>query len=425
MSSSPINSATASRCTSSPICRVGLVLLTCWLGISSHAYAQYTDTILYNFNGPPNDGRSPNSTLIQTADGSFYGTTQFGGTNGGANQTSGIIFKMTPAGSLTVLHNFSGPPDGGTPGGSLVQGSDGLFYGTTESGGVGSLPFGTVFKMTASGTLTVLHSFFDGTVPSDGDEPTGALVAGADGNFYGTTFSGGVTGEGTIYNISPTTGAVTILHSFSDTTGDGAQPLAGLILASDGNFYGTTSKGGANNFGTIFRMTMTGGTAAVTILHSFSNATTDGDDPEARLTQGTDGNLYGTTSVGGTAGQGTVFEMTTSGTVTILHSFAGGPSDGTAPRAELIQGTDGNLYGTTSGGGSADKGTVFKITPIGTLTVLHNFNDGSVANDGVLPIAGLIQGLDGNLYGAAAEGGSASDGAIFKLSPSSVAPMSF
>ena len=268
---------------------------------------------------------------------------------------------------------------------TLVQGADGNLYGTTYEGGANNE--GTVFQVNPStGVLTTLHNFAG--PPNDGRNPTAGLVLASDGNFYGTTNGGGANTWGTVFKITPG-GTLTLLHSFAVV--DGSQPWSGLVQGTDGNLYGTTTFGGSNEIGTIFKIT-TGGT--LTTLYNFAEA--DGAIPYASLIQGTDGNLYGTASNGGTNNDGTVFKITTGGTVTLLHSFTN--TDGAHPYGRLVQATDGTFYGTTVQGGSSSVGTVFKITSSGTLTTLHNF-DGTTASN---PFAGLIQAADGSFYGTTA-----------------------
>jgi uncharacterized repeat protein (TIGR03803 family) len=318
------------------------------------------------------------AALIQGTDGNFYGTNLAGGTLG-----YGTVFKITPSGTLTTLHNFGPLPSGTYPRAALVQASDGNFYGTTSEGGTNSCLYGgtnfgcgTLFKITPSGTLTRLYNFCSQSGCADGEAPGGALVQGTDGNLYGTTRSAGnmgggcsaIGGCGTVFKIT-TTGTLTTLHSFDLT--DGANPDAGLIQATDGNFYGTTYSGGANNnctygtCGTVFKITLAG---TLTRLHSFDN--TDGANPIAGLIQATDGNFYGTTGGGGNgpcgAGCGTVFKITTTGTLTTLHIFDN--TDGSLPTA-LVQDTNGTLYGTTYLGGTngyhycgGTCGTIFSLS---------------------------------------------------------------
>jgi len=377
-------------------------------------------TVLYSFGTNPNDGVSPQGALVQDSDGNLYGTTNFGG-NGNSSGTSsyGTIFKITPSGTETILFRFSDTSsDGANPAGGLVLGSDGNFYGTTSQGGARNQ--GTVFKVTPSGTETVLYSFQynSPTNPSDGSNPRAALVEGADGNFYGTTYNGGggqtngfSYGAGTVFKITPS-GTETVLYSFTGTS-DGANPAAALVQGSDGNLYGTASSGGSVGGGTIFEITPAG---AESVFYQFGSNQNDGAGPRAALVQGGDGNLYGTTSGGGSNGLGAVFKITAAGTETLLHSFAGSPNDGASPEAAMVQGSDGNLYGTTYSGGSQNNGTVFRITPAGAETVLYSF--GTNLNDGANPQAALVQGSDGNFYGTTySGGGSRNYGAVFQITP--------
>lgn len=297
--------------------------------------------------------------------------------------------------------------------GGLIQATDGNFYGTTEIG-IGASKFGTVFRITPGGVLTTLHTFNN----TDGAEPVAALVQGTDGNLYGTTARGGANicklrasyllSCGTVFKIT-LAGTFTSLDSFDQATGYLAS--ASLIEAKDGNFYGTTPWGGTSNFGTVFKVTPAG---TLTVLHNFD--ATDGEKSYGALVQGTDGDLYGTTSFGGGNPNfgGTVFKITPSGTLTTLHSFD--ISDGSGADAALILASDGNFYGTTSNSGTTNTGTVFKITPGGTLTTLHTF-DGT---DGELPMAAVVEGTNGELYGSTKYGASSACtegcGTIFRLS---------
>jgi uncharacterized repeat protein (TIGR03803 family) len=316
----------------------------------------------------------------------------------------------TPAQKVKTVHTLDGI-DGSNPEAALVQGANGIFYGTTTFGGAngcdGELGCGTVFSLTAGGKLTTLYSFCSqgGSRCPDGSTPTSGLVQGTDGDFYGTTYDGGVNGYGTVFKITPG-GALATLYSFDNT--DGAQPHAGLIQAADGKFYGTTYEGGPNSCGiyqcgTIFTITV-GGT--LTTLHSFDG--TDGQNPNG-LVQGDDGRFYGTTILGGASDRGTVFSITPSGKLTTVHSFcsqgAKTCTDGTYPQAGLIQATDGNFYGTAGGGGANFYGTVFRLTPSGTLTTLHSFD----FTDGAYPNAALVEGTNGDFYGVTDLGGTGTD----------------
>jgi uncharacterized repeat protein (TIGR03803 family) len=354
------------------------------------------ETVLHSFAGGGTDGSSPSAALILASDGNFYGTTANGGPNG-----NGTLYKITPAGVETVLYAFTGG-DGGGPFGALVEGSDGNFYGTTSGGGPNFN--GTVFKITPAGVMTMLHSFTGGT--SDGSSSNASLIQGLDGNFYGTTSGGGASANGTVFNITPA-GVETVLYSFTGGS-DGSEPQAALIQATDGNFYGTTSGGGASGHGTVFKITSAG---VETVLHSFAGGT-DGSNPAAALTQGSDGNFYGTTYSGGSSNLGTVFKITPAGVETILHTFTSGTTDGNYPAASLIQGSDGNLYGTNGSGGASNSGNLVKFTPAGTETVIYSFNSGP---EGQSPV-GLIEGSDGNFYGTTSSGGTSGNGTVFKLS---------
>jgi uncharacterized repeat protein (TIGR03803 family) len=298
----------------------------------------------------------------------------------------------SPGPSLNVLYNFTGSNDGAIPNASLVQGTDGNFYGTAEDGGGGGV--GNVFKMTPAGVFTTLVSF-DLTTAG---YPGAGLVQGIDGNFYGTASSGGSDFDGAVFRMTPA-GALSILVSF--TGANGQEPFAGLVQGIDGNFYGTTGGGGSSSNGTVFELTPAG---AFATLASFNG--TNGEDPFATLVQGSDGNFYGSTGFGGntyvspsTPGDGTVFKITPAGTLTTLVSFTG--ANGQEPVGSLVQGTDGNFYGTTQFGGSSNDGTVFKMTPAGTLTTLVTFTGAN----GQWPRAGLVQGSDGNFYGTTDSGG--------------------
>jgi uncharacterized repeat protein (TIGR03803 family) len=381
-----------------------------------------TLTTLATFDGAnkPPLGGGPNAQLVQASDGNFYGTTQTGCCG------YGNVFKITSSGTVTSLHNFcsvspSFCADGSMPVGGLVQGSDGNLYGVTAGGGDQKQSAGTIFKITTGGSLTTLYTFCTNQQSPcpDGKAPTGGLVQGPDGNFYGTTHSGGAYSSGTAFKITPG-GTLTTLHAFCQSSvpcTDGSEPNGGLIVGSDGNFYGTGYFGGANSSGNVFVMTPAG---AVTTLYSFPlhDATgalfPDGENPNGGLVQGSDGSFYGTTQSGGQSGGGTVFKITSNGQLTTIYNFcsaAGGTcADGKIPNGGLVQVSGGGFYGTTQQGGSAgnNSGTVFQITSGGTLTTVHNFcsqNGQSYCADGGDPSAGLTKGSDGNLYGTTNGGG--------------------
>lgn len=325
--------------------------------------------------------------------------------------------------SFTTLASFNGS-NGSQPGAALVQGADGNFYGTTSEGGNGPYAgFGTVFKITPGGTLTTLYAFCSQPNCTDGAAPQTGFIQAADGNFYGTTTFGGAApapaGGGTVFKITPA-GTLTTLYTFSSDPGNpgyagGNYPFTGVIQALDGNLYGTTQTGGDGQ-GTVFKLTL-GGT--LTILHSFCSQglpCTDGTAANG-LIEGADGNFYGTTYAGGANGSGTIFRITPQGTLTTVHSFCSQPNciDGQGPQGRLVQVADGNFYGTTTGGGTSLFGTVFKITPAGAFTTLYSFCSQSNCADGSAPWAGLIQASDGNFYGTTSGGdGGINGGTAFK-----------
>jgi uncharacterized repeat protein (TIGR03803 family) len=348
------------------------------------------------------NGAFPWAPLVQGNDGNFYGTTQNGGNpvcvfNLGYYTGCGTVFQVTPSGRLTTIFSFDGT-NGSQPFAGLVQAANGDFYGVTSSGGTGNFEglcpnnCGTIFTVTPSGTLTTLYNFSF----TDGAQPTGALIQAADGNYYGTTGGGGPSNAGTFFKITPS-GTLTTLYAFADLT-DGASPYGSLIQALDGNFYGTAWQGGPNGFGTVFTITPNG---IFTMLHAFDS--TDGALPYAGLVQGSYGDFYGVTEEGGAYSYGTVFKITPGGKLTTLHSFSGG-ADGDTPISTLIQATDGNFYGTASYDGLYPNfGTVFKITRTGELTTLQNFD----STDGSYPYGALVQATNGEFYGATFGGGSA------------------
>jgi len=364
---------------------------------------------LHNFNNT--DAALPWATLLQANDGNFYGTTYSGG-NPNCPLGCGTIFKITPQGKLTAF-DFDGT-NGSDPIAGLVQAPNGDIYGVTTGGGANDA--GTVFKFTPNGAVTTLYSFD----PNTGYAPLGGLVLASDGNFYGTTSGGGPptgackpSGCGTIFKITPK-GKYTTLHHFNGIP-DGGNPLSTMTQAPNGKFYGTASAlGNEGDYGTVFTITTKG---KYTVVHQFNN--TDGAYPFGGLILGSDGNFYGQTDLGGASQYGafgTVYKMTPNGKVTTLHSFE--QADGDNPVSNLVQGTDGNFYGTASYGGKHPNfGTIFKITPSGKFTTLHNFN----STNGSYPYAGLIQATNGKFYGATYAGGSSTAcpygcGTVFSLS---------
>jgi uncharacterized repeat protein (TIGR03803 family) len=372
------------------------------------AIAAYPQTLTYGqLNGIA--GSNPTTAPVQGLNGNLYGTTEGGGTS-----DFGAIYELTPDGKYSKIYDFCSQAnctDGKYPRG-LILAANGNFYGLTTWGGTSNDPncnndgCGTVFELTPAGRLITLHSFCSQANCTDGAIPFGSLAQGINGNFYGTTFYGGIHCStcGTVFEITPT-GQFTTLHSFCTQCFDGYQPQAGLVLANDGNFYGTTTQGGAMKQGIVFKMTPGG---AGSLLHSFCSQTNcaDGWSPEAPLTQGTDGNLYGTTAGGGANEEGVAFQVTLSGTFTTLHAFCSlsACADGQTPFAPVVQANDGNFYGTTTSG--AAEGSIFEMTPDGTITTLYNFCEtGFPCLDGYEPESGLTQHTNGVFYGSADFGG--------------------
>jgi uncharacterized repeat protein (TIGR03803 family) len=408
------------------------------IAFSSLMTAAQAQTFTKLFSFDRRDGAGSQAGLIQGTGGNFYGTTSGGGANG---PYYGTVFEITPSGTLTRLYSFcseSGCTDGTYPTGALIQATNGYFYGTTQNEGAND--GGTVFEIAPGGRLKTLYNFCAQVVNqncTDGEFPATGLVQATNGDLYGTTVGGGANGfYGTVFKIAPR-GTLTTLYSFySQNASPGPCYASGLIQATNGNFYGTTLECGANDnavgngAGTVFEITPSG---TLTTLYSFCSQSgcTDGSAPDGALIQATDGNFYGTTRNGGTndndtcisGGCGTIFQITLGGTLTTLYDFCSqlNCTDGANPSAALIQATDGNFYGTTSESGANGWGTIFQITPGGTLTTLYSFCSQSGCTDGQLPFAGLVQATNGDFYGTTYNGGTSSNcydgcGTVFSLS---------
>jgi uncharacterized repeat protein (TIGR03803 family) len=385
-----------------------------------------TVTALHGFVGSPGDGSNWN-TITEGSDGNFYGTSVTGGPfdrNCARNLNGcGLLFKLTKSGAFSVLHTFraSGNSDNENPiypYAPLLLGSDGNFYGTTSEGP-------SVFRMTTSGTVTYLTNLGGGSY--------GKLVQAADGNFYGTTAIGGAgtcsrdraqtcfpqAGSGTVFKMSPS-GTLTTLKVFSGGA-DGSKPYAGVTLGSDGSLYGVT-QAGASGFGTIFKIRTDG--SSFTTLYTFTGGA-DGGNPYAPLIQASDGNFYGTTTYGTSYNAGTAFKITPAGAFTTLHIFTGYsvpdfaprpgvPLDGAFPAAPLVQMPNGNLIGTTAGGGSLSGGTAFTMTLSGSgYSQLYAFSGNAEGSS----IQWFLRASDGNYYGNCQYGGGANMGAVFRMTP--------
>jgi uncharacterized repeat protein (TIGR03803 family) len=368
-----------------------------------------TYTVLYNFGNVTCDPLNPafSGIIAQGRDGNMYSTTATGGCD-----VNGAAFKITPKGKLSVVYSFNHAiGDQILAVGGATLGTDGNFWGTNEGGEFGP---GDVFKLAAAGKETVLN-VFGGT---NGFDPTAPPVQGMDGNFYGTTTEGGDTkctynsgGCGVVYRITPS-GKYKVIYTFDQI--NGANPSSPLVLGTDGNFYGTTYHGGSvgkvfENAGVIFRVTPAG---KYTVLHVFCSLANchDGANPVGGLVQGTDGNFYGTTEYGGSSTilpEGVAFKVTPAGKLTVLNSFCTLASckDGANPFGGLVQATDGNFYGTTVYGGANNQGTIFQVTPKGKFTIVHNFQDTAGSLFGEFPEVTLIQNTNGILYGDTMNGG--------------------
>src|SRR5579863_2439490 len=398
------------------ILAIGL-LLTATILAPGQSQAQ-TYSLLYSFTGG-SDGKWPYSSLIEDSAGNLYGTASAGGVNCFNPNGCGTVFELAPNGTFTLLHSFTDDSDGGGPLAGVIRDAAGNLYGTTNYG-PGSSGWGTVFKLNSANKETVLHAF---TGAPDGASPSAPVVRDAAGNLYGTTQAGGAGNDGVVFEWNAVTGKETILHSFTGGV-DGANPGAGLLPDQGGRaLYGETIQGGnstcSGNFnsgcGTAFKLTATG-----MENYDFPGTGQQGESPQGGLIRDTQGNFYGTTFYGGTAGYGEVFKIDAAGQETVLYSFTG-QADGAWPSAGLALDTAGNLYGTTyqrgssscnSGGGC---GTLFEISSGGKFSVVHTFM--GAPTDGNGATASLLRDSSGNLYGTTVSGGTNNNGAVFKLTP--------
>ncbi len=363
-----------------------------------------TYTVLYDNPGAPGVGNPSAQAIAQGRDGDLYTTSTYGGTD------YGTFFKFTPSGTVTV-ENDTGI--GYFVASGVTLGTDGNFYGTDQDGGpsgggCGFAGCGQIYKVTPAGVETVLYNFTN--TAKDGYDPQSAPVEATNGKFYGTTPYSAGNYISVAYSIT-STGTFSTVHVF--TNAEGQDVFAGFVQGTDGNLYGVAANQGAKTYGTIFRMTTAG---AVTVLHSFDDA--DGNYPYRPLLQASDGNFYGTTAYGGAHGAGVVFRITPSGTYTVLHNFDPAAGEGNGPSSSLTQATDGKLYGVTFyGGGAANDGTIYSITTGGTFTTLHSFCRVSGCADGSNPNSPLKQNTNGVLYGTSYYGGenNHNNGVIYSL----------
>jgi uncharacterized repeat protein (TIGR03803 family) len=393
-------------------CAITTTLLSALVLVSAVVVAQSSPTrdfkLIHGFN--LKNGADGEGGLITDKAGNLYGTTVVGG-DPSCNNGCGLVFKIDSSGKETVLHKFTGETDGANPQTGMVMDPAGNLYGGAFNGG--SDGEGVIFKVAPSGTFTVLYAFTGGT---DGGQPyKGQLVLDKAGNIYGTTYGGGDSGYGVVFKVDPS-GKESVLHSFTDT--DGSVP-EGLVRDAAGNLYGITGYGGDLSCGvgyagcgTAFKLDQED---QLTVLHTFVGGENDGAIPYTGATLDKQGNLYGTTVYGGYVsacgyGCGVVWKIDSSGKETILHDFYPSGGDGFLPEGRVALDSSGNLYGTTLEGGNYEKypcaglgcGVVFKIDRNGKETILHAFTGG---DDGAVPLAGVLLDGDKNIYGITAAGG--------------------
>jgi len=374
-------------------------------------------TLLYQFVGGSADGAYPYAGLVADSSGNLYGTT-----NGGGAAGLGTVFKLTPSGSTyteTVLHEFAGGTgDGELPYGNLVLGKKGVLYGTTYGGGEHGA--GCVFALTPSGETyaeSVVYSFAGS--PNDGGNPYAGLVEGASGTLYGTTLYGGSSGAGTVYELVPSGKGFTesVVYAFAGGS-DGANPYAGVSLTKTGALYGTTTYGGTAGDGTVYSLTKSGTTYAHDVLHSFAGGS-DGANPYGAPVSSS-GAFLGTTQNGGSASDGTIYEVVVTkgkATETVAHSFLGGSADGAQPEASLLVGKKGAVYGTTDSGGANSAGTVFELTKTKKTYAESLLTSFPGYPGSANPKSTLIASAAGTLYGTTYGGGNDGYGTVFSLTP--------
>ena len=369
---------------------------TGYSGVVFKVDAAGNETVVHAF-ADWRDGWSPYAGLTADSEGNLYGTTSQGGPG------LGTVFKLDSAGRETLLYSFRGGADGAQPWANVIRDSAGNLYGTAQFGGTGNA--GVVFKVDATGQETVLYSFTGG---ADGAQPVAGLVRDAAGNLFGTTEFGGTANLGVVFEVSAT-GQEAVLHSFAGAA-DGARPLSGLAPGPRGFFYGTTFEGGAKYSGVLYIVNPAG---EMSVVYTFTGQA-DGGGPVGAMTSDSAGNFYGTTEFGGTGGAGgfgVVYKIDPIGNLTVLHSFTGG-ADGGYPMSGLIRDAAGSLYGTASWGGPGNFGLVFMLSAAGQETVLYNFLGGT---DGQGPTTGVIRDPAGNLFGTTSYGGTRGGGVIFKI----------
>jgi uncharacterized repeat protein (TIGR03803 family) len=394
---------------------LALVDASFFLAGTSHPAQCQSFSVIHNFTG--NDGSSPYAGPTLDRNGHVYGTTYDGGTQG-----AGSVYKLSLHGSswlLNPLYSFSGEADGAGPGfGALAIGSDGTLFGTTEGGGIFGVAFNLGPRPTACASLlcpwidNVIHTFGRS---GDGSQPVNGVVFDSAGNLYGTLNIGGAGNNGAVYEMtrSGQTWNESVIYSFTEGN-DGGTPVASVSLDAAGNLYGTTSFGGANGVGVVYKLSRSGSGWTETVLYTFQGAN-DGQNPVAGVTVDQAGNLYGATFLGGANNGGTLYKLSPSGgsyTFALLYSFPGFGG----PYSTLTL-SNGNLYGTTNRDGAFSDGSVFKLTPNGSSWTFTDLYDFTGSNDGNVPYGGVAVDAQGDVFGTTSEGGSDNDGVVWEITP--------
>ena len=380
-----------------PVTRMGLLLLLA--AGSAHAQSQtapagepgvhFRTLHSFAFGKDRHAGGARPRPPMQASDGNIYGVAYAGG--GG---DFGTIYRTVPGGHTLTVHSFW-VDDGYSPEGALIEANDGHLYGVTSSGGLNGSREGTVFRFDASRVLTTLHAFSG----ADGSGPGAGLVQASDGYLYGTTSGGGQFGRGTVYRIA-LDGSFTVMYHFGASPDDGSRSLAPLMQTRDGRLCGTTYNGGRWGGGTVFCMTLAG---QMTVVHGFGSQAVDGNGPTSPLIEGDDGSLYSTSNFGGSQDQGALFRLRPDGAIEVTDLWA-------RPSGGLLKASDGNFYGTCFWGGQSDRGWVYQMTPGGKVSEVYSF----IGPEGANPDGELIE-VDGRLVGVTEGGGTSDAGAMFGI----------
>jgi uncharacterized repeat protein (TIGR03803 family) len=386
--------------------------------LATAAWAASSTRMIYSFAGNA-DGEYLDTELVMDSAGNLYGTTVQGG-----RFAAGTVFQVTPAGVHTVLYSFTGGPDGGEPYKGVTLDAAGNLYGTAVTGGSGcDGGCGVVYKLTNSAgtwTQSVIHTFNS----SDGEGPGSPVSFDKHGNLYGTTPIGGANGLGVVYQLKPDGAGgwnFAVIHTFTGGVDGAGGSASRLLVTRSGKIYGTCTTGGANSLGNVYEMSFSDGQWQFKTLYSFKGSPNDGALPYAGVVFDAKGNLYGATYYAGANGLGTVYKLSHedgSWSETVLYSFKGG-ADGDSPIATLVKGEDGNLYGTTSdGGASCSCGVIYKMTrgTNGNWTHSVAYRFPGAPRLGV-SYNGMVGDSAGHFYGTTVHGGTTDDGAIYKFTP--------